>query len=170
MCVLRRDRAICGSACIHARSWPCGAMRRLRARAASPGKCSAPRVVGHAGHDVLQIPRTRGCRVRPIKAGPASGRKCLAPSINMPKQGNMLTQSKPGFWLGVLSGLFLTVPLVAIFYLGYRLAALPFPPFNLFDWQTRILPGSVLAKSIDTMVRIIGWFHETNTSGVAKLG
>jgi hypothetical protein len=88
----------------------------------------------------------------------------------MPKQGNMLTQSKPGFWLGVLSGLFLTVPLVAIFYLGYRLAALPFPPFNLFDWQTRILPGSVLAKSIDTMVRIIGWFHETNTSGVAKLG
>jgi hypothetical protein len=61
----------------------------------------------------------------------------------------MRTQSKPGFWLGLLNGLLLTFPLVAIFYLGYRLAALPFPPFNLFGLQTRILPGSVVAKGID---------------------
>ena len=74
---------------------------------------------------------------------------------------DMRTQGKPGLWLGLLSGLFLTLPLVAIFYLGYRLAALPFPPFNLFDWQTRILPGSVLAKGINTMVRVIGWPHAT---------
>ena len=81
----------------------------------------------------------------------------------------MRTQGKPGLWLGLLSGLFLTLPLVAIFYLAYRLAALPFPPFNLFDWQTRILPGSVLAKGINTMVRVIGWTHATDTSRVAKL-
>ena len=81
----------------------------------------------------------------------------------------MPTQGKPGFWLGFLSGLLLTFPLIAIFYLGYRLAGLPFPPFNLFDWQTRILPGSVLAKGINTMVHVIGWFHVSNTSGVAKL-
>jgi hypothetical protein len=81
----------------------------------------------------------------------------------------MPARGKAGFWLGLLSGLLLTFPLVAIFYLGYRLAALPFPPFNLFDWQTRILPGSVLAKGIDTMVHIIGWFHVSNTSQVAKL-
>jgi len=36
-----------------------------------------------------------------------------------------------GLWLGLLSGLILTLPLVAIFYLGYRFAALSFPPFNL---------------------------------------
>ena len=81
----------------------------------------------------------------------------------------MRTQSKPGFWLSLLSGLLLTFPLVAIFYLGYRLAALPFPPFNLLDLQTRILPVSVVAKGIDTMVRVIGWFHLSNTSGIAKL-
>jgi hypothetical protein len=81
----------------------------------------------------------------------------------------MRTQGKPGLSLGLLSGLFLTLPLAAIFYLGYRLAALPFPPFNLFDWQTRILPGSVLAKGINTMVRVIGWIHATDTSRVAKL-
>jgi DMSO/TMAO reductase YedYZ molybdopterin-dependent catalytic subunit len=81
----------------------------------------------------------------------------------------MRTLGRPGLWLGLLSGLFLTLPLVAIFYLGYRVAALPFPPFNLFDWQTRILPGSVLAKGINTMVRVIGWTHATDTSRVAKL-
>jgi hypothetical protein len=81
----------------------------------------------------------------------------------------MPTQGKPGFWLGILSGLFLTFPLAAIFYLGYRFAAFPFPPFNLFDWQTRLLPGPALAKGINTMVHIIGWFHVSNTSRVAKL-
>jgi DMSO/TMAO reductase YedYZ molybdopterin-dependent catalytic subunit len=81
----------------------------------------------------------------------------------------MPTQGKAGFWLGLLSGLFLTFPLLAIFYLGNRLAALPFPPFNIFDWQTRILPGPVLAKGIDTMVRVIGWFHASNISRAAKL-
>src|SRR5215469_8960768 len=90
-------------------------------------------------------------------------RKRLARNINMPRRG------KAEFWLGLLSGLLLTFPLVAIFYLAYRLVALPFPPFNLFDWQTRILPGSVLAKGIGTMVHIIGWFHVSNTSQVAKL-
>jgi DMSO/TMAO reductase YedYZ molybdopterin-dependent catalytic subunit len=81
----------------------------------------------------------------------------------------MRTQGKPGFWLGLWSGLFLTVPLVAIFYLGYRITARPFPPFSLFDWQTRILPGQILAKGINTMVRVIGWAHATDTSRVAKL-
>jgi hypothetical protein len=60
----------------------------------------------------------------------------------------MRTQGKPGLWLGLWSGLFLTLPLVAIFYLGYRLTTLPFPPFSLFDWQTRILPGQILAKGM----------------------
>ena len=70
----------------------------------------------------------------------------------------MRTRGKPGFRLGLLSGLLLTFPLVAIFYLGYRLAALAFPPFNHFDWQARILPGWILAKGRDTMVCVIGWF------------
>ncbi len=88
----------------------------------------------------------------------------------MPETGhNRRTEGKPGFWLGLLSGLCLTFPLLAIFYFGYRLVSLPFLPFNLFDWQTRILPGSVVAQGIDTMVHVIGWFHVTDTSVVAKL-
>jgi hypothetical protein len=80
-----------------------------------------------------------------------------------------LLWASTGLWLGLLSGLFLTLPLVAILYLGYRLGALPFPPFNLFDWQTRILPGWVLATGIDVLVRVIGWTHAADISRVAKL-
>src|SRR5260370_14881507 len=75
----------------------------------------------------------------------------------------------PVLGLVLLSGFFLSPPLVALYSRVYRIAALPFPPFNLFDWQTRILPGSVLAKGINTMVRVIGWTHATSTSRVVKL-
>src|SRR5215470_18189085 len=124
-------------------------MHRLPARAASP--------------DVPQVLCARGRGIRPARPFRLLARKRLARRIDM------RTQGKPGLWLGLLSGLFLTLPLVAIFYMAYRLGALPFPPFNLFDWQTRILPGSVLAKGINTMVRVIGWTHATDTSRVAKL-
>src|SRR5260370_30289423 len=79
---------------------------------------------------------------------------------------DMRTQGKPGLWLGLLSGLILTLPLVAIFYLGYRLAAPPFPPFHLFDWPTRLLPGSVLSEGINTMVPVIGGTPVADTSRV----
>jgi hypothetical protein len=75
MCVLRRDRPICGCTRIHAGSWPCGAMRRLRARTASPGKCTKPRVVGHARRYVLQVLHARGRGARPIRTVPATSVK-----------------------------------------------------------------------------------------------
>src|SRR5260370_7105970 len=81
----------------------------------------------------------------------------------------MRTKGKPGLWLGLLRGLILPLPLVALFYLGYRLAALPFPPFNLFDWQTRILAGSVLGKGLQTTVRVIWWTPATGTSPVPQM-
>jgi Oxidoreductase molybdopterin binding domain len=98
-----------------------------------------------------------------IRSVTATGRELAA------TEQELWTEDKRGLCLGLLSGLFLTFPLLALLYLGYRLAYLPFPPFNLFDWQTRILPGSVLARGIETMVHIIGWFHVTSTSRVAKL-
>ncbi len=81
----------------------------------------------------------------------------------------MPTQGRPGFRAGLATGLFLTVPLTAIFYAGWRAAALPFPPFHFFDWQTRILPGGVVAAGIDAMVRAIEWLNLAGTSRVAKL-
>ncbi len=75
---------------------------------------------------------------------------------------------QPRLWLGVLSGLLLTAPMVAIFYAGWRLAALTFAPFSVFDWMTRALPGGVVTFGIDTMVRVIRSLHVAGTATAAK--
>lgn len=54
--------------------------------------------------------------------------------------------------LGILVGLLLTAALTAVFYLGDQLAGLPFVPFALFDWVTRILPGPLITFGIDLMI------------------
>lgn len=60
---------------------------------------------------------------------------------------------------GALSGALLTAPLIALSYLGNQLAELPFIPFDLFDWITRVLPGPLITLGIDTMIdtmRLLG--------------
>jgi DMSO/TMAO reductase YedYZ molybdopterin-dependent catalytic subunit len=54
--------------------------------------------------------------------------------------------------LGVLVGFLLITPLVGLMYLGLRLARLPFIPFELFDWMTRVLPGDLVTFGIDLMI------------------
>ena len=41
----------------------------------------------------------------------------------------------------LLVGLMSTAALMAVLYLGYSAADLPFPPYALFDWIGRTLPG-----------------------------
>jgi DMSO/TMAO reductase YedYZ molybdopterin-dependent catalytic subunit len=65
-------------------------------------------------------------------------------------------------------GLILTIALVVLLYVGYRRAGLPFVPFQLFDWGTRHLPGSVLAFGIGSIVRAIRWLHIGDTASTAK--
>jgi DMSO/TMAO reductase YedYZ molybdopterin-dependent catalytic subunit len=60
---------------------------------------------------------------------------------------------------GALLGAVLTAPLTALIYLGDQLADLPFLPFEIFDWMTRVMPGSVITFGIDTMIdalRLLG--------------
>ncbi len=75
---------------------------------------------------------------------------------------------KPGVGTGLVVGALLTAPLVAIFYAGWKLTDLPFVPFHLFDWTTRILPGRVITFGIDTMVKVIRALHIGDTSSAAK--
>src|SRR6516225_2505759 len=81
----------------------------------------------------------------------------------------MKTNIRQAIWCGGLMGLLLTAPLVSIFYLGFRLAGLPFVPFNIFDWAARILPGAVISAGIDTMVSLIRWLNLGATSTAAKI-
>ena len=54
-----------------------------------------------------------------------------------------------------LAGVCLSAVLMSILYLANQLAGLPFLPFDLFDWITRVLPGSVITFGIDTMIDIM---------------
>jgi DMSO/TMAO reductase YedYZ molybdopterin-dependent catalytic subunit len=56
------------------------------------------------------------------------------------------------FLYGDLAGGLLTAPLIALAYLASQLADLPFPPFDLFNWISGILPGPVITFGIDLMI------------------
>jgi DMSO/TMAO reductase YedYZ molybdopterin-dependent catalytic subunit len=58
---------------------------------------------------------------------------------------------------GGLVGALLTAPLIGVMYLADQLAGLPFVPFDLFDWLTRVLPGPLITFGIDLMIDTMLW-------------
>src|SRR6516225_5363024 len=52
--------------------------------------------------------------------------------------------------------------------LAPRSAGLPFVPFDVFDWMTRILPGQVIAVGIGVMVTVIRALNLGPTAAAAK--
>ena len=62
----------------------------------------------------------------------------------------------------------LTASLISVFYLAWKAAGLPFVPFDVFDWMTRILPGQVIAVGIGTMVTVIRALNLGPTAAAAK--
>ncbi len=75
---------------------------------------------------------------------------------------------RPTIWLGALVGGLLTSVLTAALYLADQVAGLPFIPFDLFDFVSRLLPGPLLTFGIDRMVDIITAFNLGETSAAAK--
>jgi len=76
---------------------------------------------------------------------------------------------KPSLITGLLAGMTLIGPLIALVFVGDQLVGLPFIPFDLFDWLARTLPGDVITLAIDTMVDIIIGLSLGETSSTAKL-
>src|SRR5262245_53049392 len=70
---------------------------------------------------------------------------------------------------GAAVGLLQTVFLVAVSYLGWKVAGLPFVPFDLFDWTARVVPGSVITVAIDGLVALSLALHVGNISTAAKV-
>ena len=68
-----------------------------------------------------------------------------------------------------LIGAFLTLPLIALFYLGWRLLGLSFVPFSLFDWTARVLPGPLVAFGIDSIVTLVRSLRLGDTATAAKI-
>lgn len=53
---------------------------------------------------------------------------------------------------GAAAGVMVTAPLMALFYLANKLFELPFPPYDLFDWITRVLPGPLVTFGLDLFI------------------
>jgi DMSO/TMAO reductase YedYZ molybdopterin-dependent catalytic subunit len=62
-----------------------------------------------------------------------------------------------------------TMALLGVLFFAWRVAGLPFPPFDIFGWATRRAPGPLLAIGIRTMVSVIRALHLGSTSETAKL-
>lgn len=69
---------------------------------------------------------------------------------------------------GLFVASMVTAALVGIFFAGWKIAGLPFVPFDSFDWLTRVLPGRVLGFGIGIMVDVIRELHLGPTSETAK--
>src|SRR5499426_3395948 len=89
--------------------------------------------------------------------------------VRMPGRITEMTLSnRPGALSGAVVGAMLMASLIAVFYLAWRLAGLPFVAFDVFDWMARTLPGSVIAFGIDAMVSVIRALHLGPTAETAK--
>jgi DMSO/TMAO reductase YedYZ molybdopterin-dependent catalytic subunit len=75
---------------------------------------------------------------------------------------------RPGIASGLSVAAMLTVALIGIFFFAWRAAGLPFVPFDTFDWQTRVLPGRIIAFGIGSMVTVIRALKLGPTSTTAK--
>jgi len=69
--------------------------------------------------------------------------------------------------LGALVGGLLTAALSALMYLANQLLGLPFAPYDLFNWVTRILPGDLVTFGIDAMINTLLFFG-MNVANAAK--
>jgi DMSO/TMAO reductase YedYZ molybdopterin-dependent catalytic subunit len=75
---------------------------------------------------------------------------------------------KPGILNGAYTGLLLAVPVVALFYFGWKILELPFVPFDIFDMMSRLLPGAIITFAIENMVSLIRSLHLGQTAVAAK--
>jgi DMSO/TMAO reductase YedYZ molybdopterin-dependent catalytic subunit len=88
--------------------------------------------------------------------------------IDEKKEPGISASGPPGLVTGALIAAMLTASLIAVFDLAWKVAGLPFVPFDIFDWMTRILPGQVLAAGIGAMVTVIRALNLGPTAAAAK--
>jgi DMSO/TMAO reductase YedYZ molybdopterin-dependent catalytic subunit len=81
----------------------------------------------------------------------------------------MTPSNRPGILSGAVVGAMLMASLIAVFYLAWRLAGLPFVAFDVFDWLARTLPGSVITFGINAIVSVIRALHLGPTAETAKI-
>src|SRR5262245_32378199 len=87
----------------------------------------------------------------------------------LPRFSDMKDSRTPRVLNGLLIASLVTMALVGTLFFGWSVAGLPFVPFDVFDWLTRVLPGRLIAFGIGTMVSVIRTLNLGPTSDIAKL-
>ncbi len=78
-------------------------------------------------------------------------------------------QARRSTWLrGALLGVITSLPLLALFWMGGRLAGLPQAPFDIFDAVGRWLPGPLVTFGIDRIVDLVTTIGLGSTDQAAK--
>src|SRR5262245_16663810 len=75
---------------------------------------------------------------------------------------------RPGIVSGSFVAVALTTALIGMFFWGWRVAGLPFVPFDTFDRLTRVLPGRLIAFGIGIMVSVIRALRLGPTAAIEK--
>ncbi|HEX7793574.1 MAG TPA: molybdopterin-dependent oxidoreductase [Vicinamibacterales bacterium] len=71
---------------------------------------------------------------------------------------------------GALTGALLTAALIAVSYAGWKIAGLPFAPFDVFDWIVRLLPGPFVTRVIEINVLIARAIGVSSIGATTKAG
>jgi DMSO/TMAO reductase YedYZ molybdopterin-dependent catalytic subunit len=75
---------------------------------------------------------------------------------------------RPGLLENLFAAAALATALIGWFFFGWRVAGLPFVPFDTFEWLTRVLPGRIIAFGIGSMVSVIRSLNLGPTATTAK--
>ena len=86
-----------------------------------------------------------------------------------PRDIGIKSSNGPGMLSSLLVTSMVTTAFVGTLFFGWRVAGLPFVPFDVFDWLTRALPGRLIAFGIGLMVSVIRALHLGPTSETAKM-
>jgi len=71
---------------------------------------------------------------------------------------------------GAFAGALLTAALIAVSYAGWKIAGLPFAPFDIFDWIVRLLPGAFVTRVVETDVLIARAIGVSSIGAATKAG
>jgi DMSO/TMAO reductase YedYZ molybdopterin-dependent catalytic subunit len=71
--------------------------------------------------------------------------------------------------VGLIAGVGMGIPLLAVMALGQEALGLPFAPYDLFGLLTRILPGSLVVGTVELMVSTLQALRLGSTSALGKI-
>jgi DMSO/TMAO reductase YedYZ molybdopterin-dependent catalytic subunit len=83
-----------------------------------------------------------------------------------------MNRKSVSIWMGALVGALITLPLIALMYLGQQLLGQAFPPYEVFNWISGLLPGPVITFGIDLMIdtMLLLGINVANSAKIAEQG